>query len=190
MAVRYKLMAHRRNLPPPWRPVFNDVGGRVWENPDALPLFFLPRRFQWGDENLVFASMLSWRAVRDFRDLGVAKGAPGPPGVQEGVVRAIRAGAARFDMEVESATGGVVVSSVSYSPGWVAEIEGRRSPMLEVDSGFLGFRTPPGTHAVQLTYRPLGWTLGLALCGLGAIAAIGAIAGGLLARRQAAKRTQ
>jgi hypothetical protein len=188
LAVRYKLVKHRQSLPPPWRPVFNDVGGRVWENPDALPLFFLPRRFQWGDEDGVLAAMLSWRGVKDFRELGVAQGKPGPAGDQEGVVQAIRAGTGRFDLVVDSATGGVVVSSVSYSPGWMAEIDGRRSPMLEVDSGFLGFHTPPGRHAVHLLYRPAGWTLGLALCGLGAIAAL---AGSLLdRRRQTAERTQ
>ncbi|HEY0781692.1 MAG TPA: hypothetical protein VGE98_04490, partial [Thermoanaerobaculia bacterium] len=35
LAVRFMLTAHERRLPPPWRPVFDAQGGRVWENPDA-----------------------------------------------------------------------------------------------------------------------------------------------------------
>lgn len=38
--VRYLLTRHRRRLPRPWREVFNGVGGKVWENPAARPLFF------------------------------------------------------------------------------------------------------------------------------------------------------
>src|SRR5205807_2623696 len=43
LAVRYMETAHERVLPPPWRLAFEGKGGRVWENPEALPLFFMPR---------------------------------------------------------------------------------------------------------------------------------------------------
>jgi hypothetical protein len=102
---------------------------------------------------------------------------------QEGTVRSIRAGSNRFRLEAESATGGTVISSVSYVPGWQVEMGGRRSPAFEVNSAFLGFRVPPGRHAVRLVYRPAGWTWGLVLFGLGVA---GALAAGLLNRRAAA----
>jgi len=98
---------------------------------------------------------------------------------QEGAVRSIRAGSNRFDLETESATGGTVVSSVSYVPGWKVEMDGRRSPAFEAHSAFLGFQVPPGRHAVRLVYRPASWTWGLVLFGLGAA---GALAAGLLNR--------
>jgi uncharacterized membrane protein YfhO len=98
-------------------------------------------------------------------------------------VRSIRAGSNRFRLEAESATGGTVISSVSYVPGWQVEMGGRRSPAFEVNSAFLGFRVPPGRHAVRLVYRPAGWTWGLVLFGLGVA---GALAAGLLNRRAAA----
>ena len=180
LGIRYCLTHHRQRLPPPWQPVFNDVGGRVWENPEALPLFFLPRLFQrLPDEDQVWNLIQSWRGLPDFRALGVAAGGSGAPAAQQGTVRSIRAGSNRFDMEVESATGGVVVSSVTWVPGWQVELDGRRSQAVEVNSGFLGFQVPPGRHAVHLQYRPVEWTVGLVLFGLGIA---GALAAGLLPR--------
>lgn len=170
LAVRYRLANRGRSLPPPWRPVFRGVGGRVWENPEALPLFFMPRRFlRVSDPAEVLARTQSWRALQDFSDLGVAEGGRGGTVPQKGTVRRIRPGSNRFDLEIESPTGGVVVSSVSYAPGWRLEIGERKGEVFEVNSGFLGFEVPPGRHAVRLLYRPLGWTVGLGLFGLGIV---------------------
>ncbi|HEY4594443.1 MAG TPA: YfhO family protein, partial [Thermoanaerobaculia bacterium] len=102
----------------------------------------------------------------------------------EGIVRSIRAGSNRFTLETESATGGTVISSVSYAPGWQVEMDGRRSPAFEVNSAFLGFRVPPGRHAVRLIYRPASWTLGLVLFGLGVAASLAAALLRFTARRQ------
>jgi len=46
LAVRFMGTAHERSLPSPWRLVFEGKGGRVWENPQALPLFFMPRTLE------------------------------------------------------------------------------------------------------------------------------------------------
>jgi hypothetical protein len=97
----------------------------------------------------------------------------------EGIVRSIRAGSNRFSLETESAADGTVISSVSYAPGWQVEMDGRRSPAFEVNSAFLGFRVPPGRHAVRLVYRPASWTWGLVLFGRGVA---GALAAGLWGR--------
>ncbi|MBW8877932.1 MAG: YfhO family protein [Acidobacteria bacterium] len=186
LGIRYCLTHHRQYLPPPWQPAFNDVGGRIWENPAALPLFFMPRSFQrLPDEDQVWNLIQSWHAFHDFRALGVAAGRSGAPVPQQGTVTSIRAGSNRFDLETESATGGIVVSSVTYVPGWRVEMDDRRSPAFQVNSGFLGFQVPPGRHAVHLLYRPVEWTMGLALFGLGVLAALigGAVSWGRLAKR-------
>ena len=181
LSVRYRLAQRGNRQPPPWRTVFRGVGGRIWENPEALPLFFMPRRFlRVAGPSEVLAWTQSWRAIRDFRDLGVAAGGHGEAVPQKGTVRRIRPGSNRFDLEVESPTGGVVVSSVSYAPGWQLEIGDREGEVFEVNSGFLGFAVPPGRHAVRLVYRPAGWTVGLALFGLGLIGMVGI---GVLGRR-------
>jgi hypothetical protein len=187
LAVRFMGTAHERSLPPPWRLVFEGKGGRVWENPQALPLFFMPRNIE------LFPDLPgAQRAAMhndDFQDAGqvvaqavaaAAPDAPAPPDAaaapvagaaaplpQDGRVRDIRARGNGFDLAVESATGGIVASSVSYAPEWRATIGGREQPAVEIDGGFLGFRVTPGNHAVRLRYRPRGWTAGLALFAAG-----------------------
>jgi hypothetical protein len=163
LAVRYLLTSHRQRLPPPWRQVFEGVGGRVWENPEALPLFFFPRRFSHcGSPARAFQASTR---LEDFQELGM-DGNSGGITPQTGEVRQIRPRANGFDLQVISG-GGTVVSSVSYDPAWRIEIDGHRIPAIEVNAGFLGFAAPPGAHTVRLDYRPAGWTAALALCGLG-----------------------
>jgi hypothetical protein len=170
LAVRYLLVRHGRVLPPPWHQAFEGRGGAVWENPRALPLFFMPRRLVRAatPEQAASAS----REIADFADLGVvADATPAPvPRRQAGEVDGIRARSNGFDLRVTSG-GGIVVSSVSYDPAWQIEVDRRPAPPLEADSGFLGFAVPAGAHEVRIDYRPAGWTGGLALCGAGLLAA-------------------
>jgi hypothetical protein len=202
LAVRLMETSHQRELPPPWRLVFEGKGGRVWENPRSLPLFFMPRSVVEA-ANLGEARRAAMRSD-DFQEVaqvvapeggGSGGGAPagggpggspgsgpggdsaatipaagglGSPGAgearrQAGQVRYARPRSNGFDLAVDSATGGIVASSVSHAAGWQASDEsGRSLPVVEVDGGFLGVRVPPGSHAIRLRYRPRGWTAGLA----------------------------
>jgi hypothetical protein len=80
LAVRYMETAHERVLPPPWRLVFEGKGGRVWENPAALPLFFMPRTI----ESFADPAEAQRAAMHDDDFLETAQlvgaGAPGPAG--------------------------------------------------------------------------------------------------------------
>jgi hypothetical protein len=168
LAVRFLLTEHERKMPAPWRLAFEGAGGKVWENPQALSLFFVPRTVQrWA------TSVDALRITLDEGDLGaigVMAGAGGERG-QQGTVHGIRPLSNGFDLTVESAAGAMVFSSVSYAPGWVARIGGRERQAIEVDGGFLGFEAPAGSHLVELRYRPRGWTLGLVLFAGGLAAA-------------------
>jgi hypothetical protein len=169
LAVRFVLLGHRRHPPPPWRPVFDGVGGRVWENPRALPLFFMPRRIARAasqDEALRFAL-----DAPDFAARAVRLGA-GAESEQSGEVDAIRARSNGFTLELRSPTGGTVASSVSYVPGWQATVDGTHAPTFAVDGGFLGLEVPPGAHRVRLDYRPRGWLWGLRLAAGAALVAL------------------
>ena len=167
LAVRFLTTSHERALPPPWRPVFEGVGGKVWENPQALPLFFLPRSI----ERAALAD--AQRAAKkgaDFEAMAWVTGAADPAAgaqAQDGRVPAIRPRSNGFDLEIETASGGIVASSVSYAAEWEALIGDRPLPAVEVNGGFLGFRVPPGSHSVSLRYRPRGWSAGRALFAAG-----------------------
>jgi len=169
LAVRYLLARHGRLLPPPWHQAFEGRGGAVWENPRALPLFFMPRRVVRAATAEQAAS--ASREIADFADLGVVADATTAPLPCQaaGEVHGIRARSNGFDLGVISG-GGIVVSSVSYDPAWQIEVDRRPAQPLEADSGFLGFAVPAGAHRVRIDYRPAGWTRGLALCCAGLLA--------------------
>lgn len=166
LGIRYILARHRRRLPKPWRAVFNGVGGRVWENPAALPLFYMPASAERVREPV--AALETALANPDFRASAVVESS-GPAAAQEGTVRIGRVHGNGFDLEVESRTGGLVASSVSHSAGWRVQRDGEEGHVLRVNAGFVGFEVPPGRHQVVLEYRPAGWTWGLQLFALALI---------------------
>jgi len=186
LAVRYLLTRHRRKPPAPaWQRVYNDQGGRVWENRRVLPLFFLPRTVEVvprevpdGDltpetarEALERALEIEDYALRGIvevpveapvgeREVGGIRGWE-PPAEQQGAVRLREVTGNRFALDVESATGGVVVSSISYDPGWRVRVAGEAAPLWRANGAFLAFRAPAGSHRVELVYSPNGWRWGL-----------------------------
>jgi hypothetical protein len=165
LAVRFLSTAHERGLPPPWQLALEGRGGRVWENPQALPLFFMPRSIERCDS--LAAAQQAAMQNDDFRQRGLTT--EGEPGIhaQDGQVRGIRPRSNGFDLDLDSSSGGLVVSSVSYATGWQVRLDDRESAAVEVNGGFLGFRVTPGKHAARLRYRPRGWILGLWLCAAG-----------------------
>jgi hypothetical protein len=185
LAVRFLLLGHHRRLPPPWRPAFDGVGGRVWESSEALPLFFFPRqvsRVATGD-----AAIAQAIDNDDFAASAVRLGAgAGPPVAQSGEVRSIRPRSNGFDLELSSPTGGTVASSVSYAPGWWVAVDDREPAAASdlVNGGFLGFEVTAGQHRVRLDYRPRGWVWGLRLAALGAAAALALAVRAAVAGRQ------
>ena len=41
-----------------------------------------------------------------------------------------------------------------YYPGWIAEIDGKRAPVLRADVLFRGVEVPPGYHRIVFRYAP------------------------------------
>jgi hypothetical protein len=168
LGVRHFLAPHGEALPEPWQKEFEGVGGVVWRNPQALPLFTFPRRLRrLPDRDAALAAALT---SQHLRAVAILCDAAADTAEQQGEVRGIHALANGFDLEVSSPTGGVVASSVSFATGWRGTASGKQARVVEVNAAFLGVQVPAGTHRVELRYRPLGWTLGWVLCGLAAAA--------------------
>jgi len=188
LGVRYLLTRHRRKPPAAaWKRVYNHQGGRVWENTEVLPLFFLPAAV----EPVSAGGAVLERALAIAHEPGGYAGRAVVEGIesgaaQEGTVRLTAVGANRFAMEVATPTGGAVVSSVSHDPGWRVRVDGEKAPLLRANSAFLAFAVPPGEHRVELVYSPRGWRWGLGLCVTGVTALVAMGIGHGFRRRRAA----
>ncbi|WP_275745071.1 YfhO family protein [Nocardioides sp. YIM 152315] len=117
----------------------------------------------------------AWRTVVPAHapDLDVDEDATGE------VTTAVRDG---LDAVVDvRATGRVlVVLPISHDAGWQATIDGTDAPIRRVDFNRVGVVVGEGEHEVRLSYRPAGWTPGLVLTGLGLLACVALMAGGLV----------
>jgi hypothetical protein len=191
LGVRYLLTRHRRTPPPPWESVWNGQGGRIWRNPRAFSLFFMPAAVRGADAAAALATTLSnpdfaaqamveeQPAVETMVKANATPAAPAgePPAPlvpQRGRVERVRQISNGFVIDVDSPSGGVVASSVSWSRGWRLTLDG--SPVewptpLRVNAGFVGFRVPPGRHRAVLLYCPGGWLWGARLGVAGVILA-------------------
>lgn len=168
LGVRYVMDRGGRHPGPPWRRVFAGRGGRLFEHPSPLSLFYVPERVRAVDRparargasirNDDFSRLAVYTA-RHATDDAPWRDLPGPRR-QAGEIwlREVRANG--FELVSRSRDGALVASSVSDAPGWRLRIDGDPVPTLPVDYAFVGFRVPAGVHRVQLEYRPAGWTWG------------------------------
>jgi uncharacterized membrane protein YfhO len=103
----------------------------------------------------------------DSRTTAVLVGDPAEAAQQENSPAA--AGAANITgyqpeqvtVETESATGGLLVLTDAYYPGWRATVDGEPAPLYQTDSLFRGVFVPPGRHEVRFEYESTAYRVGL-----------------------------
>ena len=61
---------------------------------------------------------------------------------------------ARIEIDVDSELGGVLAINETWYPGWVAEVDGKRVPILRADVLFRGLEVPAGRHRVVVRFVP------------------------------------
>ncbi len=71
--------------------------------------------------------------------------------------------------EVESPSGGYLLFSESYYPGWRAEVGGRTVPLVPADHAVMAARLSPGSHTLTLRFTTPWLMPSLALAGLGVL---------------------
>ncbi|MGE3708506.1 MAG: YfhO family protein [Hyphomicrobiaceae bacterium] len=72
-----------------------------------------------------------------------------------GTARITSWAADKVEIEVKAQSSGVLVLADTYYPGWVAELDGARVPILRADVLFRAVEVPAGQHKVVFSYRPL-----------------------------------
>jgi Bacterial membrane protein YfhO len=87
-------------------------------------------------------------------------------------VRSLERSDDRVRLEARMACSGMVVVSQTYFPGWDARVDGRATHLYEAYGALQGFVVPPGTHEVELLYRPRSVYGGAALSIAGMVASL------------------
>jgi hypothetical protein len=78
----------------------------------------------------------------------------------------------RIDAQVSAPEGGLLVFSTSYSPEWIAEMDGTRQTLVPVNGMFAGVWVPAGAERVTLRIRRWPLLLGLAVGLIGLVVAM------------------
>jgi hypothetical protein len=129
-------------------------GNRFFENPKALPRFFLVGRvIEAGSPKEALAILKS--PEFDPGQAAVVEGAR--PKVEAGEfapVRVVRYEAEGVELEYESKRAAMLVSSETWYPGWRAWLDGNETPLVMVNAAFRGVAAPAGRHRVEMRYSP------------------------------------
>ena len=134
----------------PYRPRLSFLS-RYRVEPDAERAW---RRVAAGEIDLTAEVLLDRRPEPDPR------GERGKPML---VARLAEDAPERVVAEVTTANPGLLVVTDLHYPGWIAEEEGRRLPLLRADGFFRAVALPAGTHRVVFRYRPLAFYAGAAV---------------------------
>ncbi len=80
---------------------------------------------------------------------------------------------------IRSATGGIVVFSEIFYPGWTATVDGKDTPIARADYILRAMRLPAGEHEVILTFKPKSIRATEAVAYTGYALLVLALAGGI-----------
>jgi len=81
----------------------------------------------------------------------------------------------RIELLAQTSTPAYLVLSEVYYPGWVATVNGVRTPIYRANLAFRAVALPdPGTQRIVLAFRPAGVYAGLAISGASTLALAGA----------------
>jgi hypothetical protein len=127
-------------------------GNEVYENPEALPRFFLVDRVRRAAGMEEAAAMLKSGAF-DPRSEAVVEGAVEVSG-GGGSVRVLAYARRRVLLEVDAAAPAFLVTSETHYPGWRALVDGREQPIYYTNVAFRGLPVPLGRHRVQFVFVP------------------------------------
>jgi uncharacterized membrane protein YfhO len=74
-------------------------------------------------------------------------------------------------LEANLKCSGMVIEADAYSPDWVATVDGKPTPLFEVNGSLRGIVLEAGSHRIEMRYRPKSVYWGAALTALGLLGA-------------------
>ena len=173
--VRYAIGSRTDETPPGWKLIWEDAGGRLFENLHPLPRAFIPRRITFEPQ----ADLTLWQMskARDFAEEAWLE-IPGEPRREmlNGRGRlAIQRNGWGFDIAARMESDGWIVLSQPAWNGWRAYIDGRRVHVNFANHAFLAVFVPRGSHQVKVDYLPESFIRGrlITFSTLGVLSAMG-----------------
>ncbi len=168
------------NTPPQMRLVGREGAYWHYEVP-ALPLTFFTARHEVMDDARFGAQGFNFKP---FETVALAPTQePLPPTNDSHPPRAVpltERTANHTRVTVDAPVPGLLVVMDPWYPGWRAEVDGQRAPLLRADYAFMAVPVPAGRHEVVLRYRPATLFPGLACV----LAVLGGAGGWSLLRRR------
>ncbi|HKW98883.1 MAG TPA: YfhO family protein [Bryobacteraceae bacterium] len=160
-------------------------GSNVYENPSALPRFFLVDRIE-RVHDMAQALALLRSAQFQPREVAVVEGAPAFASHQDASVlppvRVLRYEPRAIELETNAPHAAYLVTSEADYPGWRAWIDGSQQPIFTTNVAFRGLPVPAGRHRIEMRFAPPVWR-GAMISGI-ALAALFWCAGSAIISRQ------
>jgi len=160
--VKYLIARHDTPVPEHFGPVFKEGENTIYRNEHVLP-----RAFMVYQADVVGGDIRALQAVRrpDFdpaRQVVLRKGEGAQPldvglDVGGGTVEIVGRGPNHIDFVVTTPVEGYMVVSEMWLPGWVAWVDGARTPVVKANYTFRAVYVSSGTHRVRMAYRPTVW---------------------------------
>jgi len=111
-----------------------------------------------GPANLVIDGELQLGRTASFSLVYERMPAAADPGT---LLEATRSGPGKWRIGSSGSRPALIVVAETYFPGWVAHVDGKRTPVLEADGAFVGVPVGAGDHRVTLEYtKPAAATVG------------------------------
>ncbi len=157
-------------VPPGWRVFTRGREMAIFENPRALDRVFVPRRVRIEPD--ARARLAQMAQADDFAEVAWLSGPSPARELPNGPAKlSIRSIGPDLLVTAETNARTLLATSIPAWPGWTAEAEGERIPVVRIDHAFVGVWVGPGRHLVRLRYRPptlrvslLACLVGIALC--------------------------
>ncbi|OGG04220.1 hypothetical protein A2Z33_03660 [Candidatus Gottesmanbacteria bacterium RBG_16_52_11] len=148
------------------QPVWRDREYSIWENREALPRAYLVGEVRniTGDQKILD---FLFDPNTDLRKQAVLEGYGGMGSGSGGTAEITRFEPNDVTVSTVATQGSILILSDAYYPGWRAEVDGKPTKLYRANYAFRGVEVPAGTHTVTFLYRPVAWTIGLALSGTG-----------------------
>jgi hypothetical protein len=150
--------------PERWEPIYNEDGAIILRNRRALPRAWLVT------EAIPIDQVNAWKMIRgigeqsfDPRKTALVEIDPGKlPALEKGPLgegsyaKVTTYEANRIAIETRSDRAALLVVSELHYPGWVALLDGQKTPLHQANYLLRGVFVPAGTHRVEMSYKAPG----------------------------------